>query len=99
MATPNANQAPQGAGTSPRSPLVAMGGLWGCQKSENRPVATSMPRLGVPRVSRQDILRRKSPTGAVVRVEDPPEVSLDHFGCVEHVTAVRFVGFPHPRLG
>ena len=31
MATPNANQAPQGAGTSPRSPLVAMGGLWGAK--------------------------------------------------------------------
>ena len=50
MATPNANQAPQGAGTSPRSPLVAMGGLWGCQKSENRPVMTFMPRLGVARI-------------------------------------------------
>ena len=50
MATPNANQAPQGAGTSPRSPLVAMGGLWGCQKSANRPVATSMTRLGVTRI-------------------------------------------------
>ena len=40
-ATPNANQAPQGGGTSPRSPLVAMGGLWGCQKIENSP--TSLP--------------------------------------------------------
>ena len=37
MATPNANQTPQGASTSPCSPLVAMGGLWGCQKSKNRP--------------------------------------------------------------
>ena len=43
---------------------------------------------------RQDILRHKSPTGAVVRVEDPPEVSLDQFGCVEHVTAVPFALSP-----
>ena len=43
---------------------------------------------------RQDILRHKSPTGAVVRVEDPPEVSLDQFGYVGHVTAVPFALSP-----
>ena len=40
MATPNANQAPQGAGTSPRSPLVAIGGLWGCHLERKQPHVT-----------------------------------------------------------
>ena len=39
-ATPNANQAPQGGGTSPRSPLVAMGGPWGCHLERKQPHVT-----------------------------------------------------------